>query len=130
MKSRGWRIRWKNFPRIRSPAPSRATANSSRLEPIEFEQFESVTGEGLRAKRNGGEYRLGGREWFELQRPLAAPKRHRRAAIRRSPDAGFSEVWVEGGDLLGRVILRDDIRPQSAVGRGGIARRRIAHAWC
>jgi Cd2+/Zn2+-exporting ATPase len=29
-------------------------------------------------------------------------------------DAGFSEVWVEGGDLIGRVILRDDIRPQAA----------------
>ena len=29
-------------------------------------------------------------------------------------DAGFSEVWIEDGDLLGRVILRDDIRPQSA----------------
>jgi Cd2+/Zn2+-exporting ATPase len=28
-------------------------------------------------------------------------------------DAGFSEVWVEAGDLLGRVILRDDIRPQA-----------------
>ena len=29
-------------------------------------------------------------------------------------DAGFSEVWVEENDLVGRVILRDDIRPQSA----------------
>ena len=26
----------------------------------------------------------------------------------------MSEVWVAHGDLLGRVILRDDIRPQSA----------------
>ena len=26
----------------------------------------------------------------------------------------FSEVWIAAGDLLGRVILRDDIRPQSA----------------
>jgi len=30
-------------------------------------------------------------------------------------EASFSEVWVAHGDLLGRVILRDDIRPQSAV---------------
>jgi Cd2+/Zn2+-exporting ATPase len=29
-------------------------------------------------------------------------------------EAGFSEIWLESGDLLGRVILRDDIRPQSA----------------
>ncbi|MGO8697235.1 MAG: HAD-IC family P-type ATPase [Limisphaerales bacterium] len=27
---------------------------------------------------------------------------------------GLSEVWVADGDLLGRVLLRDDIRPQSA----------------
>jgi Cd2+/Zn2+-exporting ATPase len=27
---------------------------------------------------------------------------------------GTSEVWVAHGDLLGRVVLRDDIRPQAA----------------
>ena len=77
------------------------------IAPIEFEQFESVTGQGLRAKWNGVECRLGGRDWFDLQR---------RANLQISApvDAGFSEVWVEAGDLLGRVILRDDIRPQSA----------------
>jgi Cd2+/Zn2+-exporting ATPase len=76
------------------------------LQPIEFEHFESVTGEGLRAKCNGVECRLGGREWFDLER---------RAGLKIGAplDAGFSEVWVEAGDLLGRVILRDDIRPQA-----------------
>ena len=29
-------------------------------------------------------------------------------------EAGFSEVWVEEDNLLGRVILRDDIRPEAA----------------
>jgi Cd2+/Zn2+-exporting ATPase len=79
-----------------------------KLEPIEFEQFESLTGQGLRAKRNGGLCMLGGRGWI-------AEGRHG-AAIRRAPttEAGFSEVWIEENDLLGRVILRDDIRPQSA----------------
>jgi Cd2+/Zn2+-exporting ATPase len=28
-------------------------------------------------------------------------------------EIGYSEVWVSTGDLLGRVLLRDDIRPQS-----------------
>ena len=28
--------------------------------------------------------------------------------------AGLSEVWIEAGNLLGRLILRDDIRPQAA----------------
>jgi Cd2+/Zn2+-exporting ATPase len=74
------------------------------LQPIAFERFESVTGQGLKAGLSAVEYRLGGRDWFQLEgRAVGAPV-----------DAGFSEVWVEGGELLGRVILRDDIRPQSA----------------
>ncbi|HXJ76086.1 MAG TPA: HAD-IC family P-type ATPase, partial [Candidatus Dormibacteraeota bacterium] len=28
-------------------------------------------------------------------------------------EAGFSEVWLTEGDLLARVVLRDDIRPQA-----------------
>ena len=74
------------------------------LQPVEFEYFESVTGQGLRARRGGVEFRLGGRDWFDLNRRI----------VGAPVDAGFSEVWVEAGDLLGRVILRDDIRPQSA----------------
>lgn len=76
------------------------------LEPLEFRHFESVTGHGLKAGLNGAECRLGARGWFNLERTgitVGAPV-----------DAGFSEVWVESGGLLGRVILRDDIRPQSA----------------
>ncbi|MGB7769411.1 MAG: heavy metal translocating P-type ATPase, partial [Verrucomicrobiia bacterium] len=79
-----------------------------KLEPIEFEHFESVTGEGLRANRNGGVCSLGGRDWI-------AQGRHADAMAQApATEAGFSEVWIEAGDLLGRVILRDDIRPQSA----------------
>jgi Cd2+/Zn2+-exporting ATPase len=77
------------------------------LEIIEFPQFESVTGEGLKAKHAGKEIFLGKREWVESQvckAGFAAPQ----------SGAGTSEVWVATGDLLGRVILRDDIRPQSA----------------
>ena len=76
------------------------------FEPVEFQHFESVTGQGLKANLNDVEYRLGKRDWFDLERAslkIASPV-----------DAGLSEVWVEAGDLLGRVILRDDIRPQSA----------------
>jgi Cd2+/Zn2+-exporting ATPase len=77
------------------------------LEIIEFPQFESVTGEGLKAKHTGKEIFLGKREWVESQvckGGFAAPQ----------SGAGTSEVWVAVGDLLGRVILRDDIRPQAA----------------
>jgi Cd2+/Zn2+-exporting ATPase len=77
------------------------------LEVIEFPQFESVTGEGLKAKRDGREIFLGKRAWVEslvCRVGFAAPQ----------SGAGTSEVWISAGDLLGRVILRDDIRPQSA----------------
>ena len=77
------------------------------LEIIEFPQFESVTGEGLKAKHAGQQIFLGKREWVESQvgrAGFAAPQ----------SGAGTSEVWVSAGNLLGRVILRDDIRPQSA----------------
>jgi Cd2+/Zn2+-exporting ATPase len=103
-----------------------------QLEPVAFEQFESVTGQGLRAKRDGVECLLGRREWV-LERRLPA----RRDAVSNpvvqyaGPDqpslgsfgaagagapteAAFSEIWLALGDLLGRVILRDDIRPQAA----------------
>ena len=80
-----------------------------QLEPLEFEKFESVTGQGLRAWRAGGVGRLGRREW------LAGEGRHaEHMALVRPTEAGFSEVWLEENDLLGRVILRDDIRPQAA----------------
>ena len=82
------------------------------FEPITFQHFESVTGRGLKAELDGKECRLGARSWFALEQR----EDHLRAgAVPGAPvHAGFSEVWVEAGDLLGRVILRDDIRPQAA----------------
>ncbi len=77
------------------------------LDVIEFPSFESVTGEGLKARHNGREIYLGKREWIESLKgrgTLATPQ----------SGAGTSEVWVADGALLGRVILRDDIRPQAA----------------
>jgi len=85
------------------------------LEIIEFPQFESVTGEGLKAKRDGKEFFLGKREWVAEQQ--LRPTNAGRAALPRGLEAtadGTSEVWLAAGDLLGRVILRDDIRPQAA----------------
>ena len=80
-----------------------------QLELVALEQFESVTGQGLHARRNGGECRLGRRDWL-------AQGRHADAIARvTATEAGFSEIWIEENDLLGRVVLRDDIRPESAV---------------
>ena len=79
-----------------------------KIEPIKFEQFESVTGQGLRARRTGGECRSGRRDW------LAQGRHADVIAHVTATEAGFSEVWVEEDNLLGRVILRDDIRPEAA----------------
>ena len=77
------------------------------LTAIEFPKFESVTGEGLRAKHDGAEVFVGKREWLASQ--------IQRDEFQRSKSGiGTSEVWVANGDLLGRIILRDDIRPQAA----------------
>ena len=77
------------------------------LQPIDLSEFESITGQGLRARRNGETCLLGRREWL-AQGPRAA-------AIAQVPatDAGLSEIWLVEGGLLGRLILRDDIRPQA-----------------
>ncbi len=77
------------------------------LQAAAPEQFESVAGLGLRAKIGDAVVQLGGRDWF-------AEGPHR-AAIARvpAPEPGRSEVWVAGENLLGRVVLRDEVRPQA-----------------
>jgi Cd2+/Zn2+-exporting ATPase len=79
-----------------------------QIEPLALDHFESVTGQGLRARQNGAECVLGRREW------LAQGERAKIISQVQATDAGFSEIWIARGDLIGRVVLRDDIRPQSA----------------
>ena len=77
------------------------------LTAFDLSQFESISGEGLRARRNGQVCLLGRREWLgeQLQSEVL-----RSAPL---PQPGFSEVWVAENELIGRIVLRDDIRPQS-----------------
>jgi Zn2+/Cd2+-exporting ATPase len=78
------------------------------LHPLDLHEFESVTGHGLRARCSGDQCVLGRREWL-----AAGPHAHH---IARVPliDSGLSEIWVSCGQLLGRLILRDDLRPEAA----------------
>ncbi len=78
-----------------------------RLEPIELDQFESITGLGLRARRDGHDCLLGRRDW------LAQGAHASVIAQVPATDAGCSEIWLVQGELLGRILLRDDIRPQA-----------------
>lgn len=81
-----------------------------KLEPLPLDHFESVTGQGLQARYNGREIGLGKREWILALIPAGGVMPVREAA---ATQAGFSEIWVCCDDLLGRIILRDDIRPQA-----------------
>ncbi len=75
--------------------------------PVEFAHFESVTGQGVRGRSGRGEFLLGRREWV-------ASARGDQAVVQVPPvEAGFSEIWLSGAELLGRIVLRDDIRPQA-----------------
>jgi Cd2+/Zn2+-exporting ATPase len=91
-----------------------------QLALVPLDQFESVTGHGLRAKHNGVDCLLGRREWIAEHTGAAiwdaASQRLEKigdwkAGIQTEP--GISEIWIAEGDLLGRILLRDDIRPQA-----------------
>jgi Cd2+/Zn2+-exporting ATPase len=74
---------------------------------VEFEDFESVTGHGLRGRRGAALCQLGKRDW------LVQPQHAQATANVPATEAGFSEVWVMEGNTIGRILLRDDIRPQA-----------------
>jgi Cd2+/Zn2+-exporting ATPase len=70
-------------------------------------RFESVTGQGLKAVRAGQAVFLGKRDWVQAQAGGAG-------TAGSKTDPGTSEVWVAAGDLMGCIVLRDDIRQQAA----------------
>jgi Zn2+/Cd2+-exporting ATPase len=85
----------------------------------ELTRFESITGQGLRGWRHGQVCRLGRRDWIVTDAGTRGASTSslqgvRAPAISQSvTNPGVSEVWVNEGDLLGRLTLRDDIRPQA-----------------
>lgn len=80
-----------------------------RLEALECANFESIAGAGLRARRNGEDCCLGRRDWLAQSYPAHA----KLIAEVSATDSGFSEIWLAEGTLLGRIVLRDDIRAQA-----------------
>jgi Cd2+/Zn2+-exporting ATPase len=76
-----------------------------QLTALPLDHFESVAGSGIRAVHQGRAVSLGRREWIAQ----IAPTR----ACQEAPAAvsGVSEVWLVCGDLVGRILLRDDLRP-------------------
>ncbi len=99
-----------SLDRLSTHPLARATTRygkQQQLKPLKLDKFESVTGNGLRAQRNGQPCFLGKREWVLKESNLQADTNV------KSAETGFSEIWLAGGDLLGRIVLRDDIRPQA-----------------
>jgi Cd2+/Zn2+-exporting ATPase len=83
-------------------------ARARGLAEREIEGFESMTGQGVRGRLNGAQVMLGRRELLE-KGPLKDW-----AAKLPTAAAEFAEVWVVGPDYLGRVLLKDAIRHESA----------------
>ena len=94
-----------------------------QLPALELDHFESVTGFGLKARHQGSGIVLGRREWIarsgsgvpaeaESAEAVGTPAARWLAEVPPT-DASFSEVWLANSDLVGRVLLRDDIRPQA-----------------
>jgi Zn2+/Cd2+-exporting ATPase len=82
-----------------------AKAQGARL--LETEEFQSLTGQGLRGRVGGATLMLGRRELLETG-PLQGWAKNLPPA-----SAELSEVWVIGKDLVGRVLLKDQIRAES-----------------
>lgn len=82
-------------------------ARAQGISELNVDEFQSLTGKGLRGKVAGSTLMLGRRELLEAG-PLAAWAKNLPAAA-----AELSEVWVIGHDLVGRILLKDQIRAES-----------------
>lgn len=82
-------------------------ARKAEVTLREVARFESITGQGVRAQVDGGHAFLGRRELVAagpfagwLEKVPAAP-------------AEFSEVWVVAPGIVGRLLLKDQLRAES-----------------
>ncbi len=82
-------------------------ARTAGVRERETEAFQSLTGRGVRGSVDGAQVLLGRRELLE-QGPLADWAR-----ALPPPPPELSEVWVIGGEVVGRILLRDQIRMES-----------------
>ena len=82
-------------------------ARSAGVTELAVEDFQSITGQGLRGKIEGATLLLGRRELLESG-PLAEWAKQLPPAA-----AELSEVWVIGRGLVGRILLKDQIRAES-----------------
>jgi Cd2+/Zn2+-exporting ATPase len=82
-------------------------ARAAGIAERAVDDFQSITGQGLTGKIDGATMMLGRRELLESG-PLAGWATKLPAA-----PAELSEVWIIGRDLVGRILLKDQIRAES-----------------
>ncbi len=82
-----------------------AKARGVRL--LELADFKNIVGQGVRGRQGDTQALLGRRELLE-----AGPLAGWAGKLPPAP-AELAEVWVVGKDVLGRVLLRDQIRAES-----------------
>jgi Zn2+/Cd2+-exporting ATPase len=90
-----------------------------QVEAVALEEFQSITGQGLRGRSAGGVSYVGRRELVEGSAMADW--------LKDVPDApvGFSEVWVVHEQLIGRVLLHDEIRQGSRTVLESLAKENI-----
>ena len=87
------------------------------LQARSIEAFRSLTGNGVQATVDAQHCLLGRRELL-AEGPLAGWVAHL-----PPPETGLTEVWFVHGELLGRILLEDQVREESA---GVVKRLRAA----
>ncbi len=96
-----------NLARISNHPMSRSISREAdrrhvKIEPPE--ETETITGEGLRGKWRGENFVLGIRALVASVQP---------GATLPPTSADASEVWIASGKMLGRLRLRDQLRPEA-----------------
>jgi len=82
-------------------------ARARGVKELPLDDFQNIVGQGVRGSFGGAQALLGRRELLETG-PLAGW-----AAKLPPASAELSEVWIVGRDVIGRVLLRDQIRLES-----------------
>ena len=94
-------------------------AQAQGAKVLAVDEFASITGQGVRGRMGGALTLLGRRELLE-HGPLAGWT----GQLPPAPPE-LSEVWVIGRDLVGRVLLKDQIRSESRQVLATLRRRGI-----
>jgi len=82
-------------------------AKANGVKELDTDDFQSLTGQGVRGTVGGAQCLLGRRELLE-----SGPLSEWAKSLPPAPPE-VSEVWVLGKDVVGRIMLRDQIRAES-----------------